>query len=256
MAGARSKAAIDREFMMLLEAGSAESRTHIEQMSMKMSRLLFATFPEVVVDADALDNVPFIARLRTIGALLRSTYGSEVPSGPWVSDTVRGWLAMATASDDSLSLDDLVLRLMPYAHDHHFAVREWAWLAIRPRVVANPLAALASLKPASGSSNPLERRFAVEATRPRSVWGGHVPLFKEQPEVAGPFLDALQCEPDPYVRRSVGNWLRDAGRTRPDWTAEVTDGWCRQCSCKSTAWIARRARVGLPSSFELRLPLE
>src|ERR1035437_9340617 len=138
MAGARSKAAIDREFMMLLEAGSAESRTHIEQMSMKMSRLLFATFPEVVVDADALDNVPFIARLRTIGALLRSTYGSEVPSGPWVSDTVRGWLAMATASDDSLSLDDLVLRLTPSAAPPRLSCCAGAAAAIGPSVLATP----------------------------------------------------------------------------------------------------------------------
>jgi 3-methyladenine DNA glycosylase AlkC len=245
--GARSKAEIDQAFLDLLEAGTAQSRTHVEQMSMQMSKLLRLAFPEVSFEQETLDNIPFIARLRRIGALLHETYGSTLRERQycWVSDTVRGWTAMAVAADVRLGMDELLCALRPFATDRHFAVREWAWLAARPRVVIDPDGALVVLDEFFRSPDAFDRRFAVELTRPRSVWGEHIPRLKEVPEIAEVLLGALKCDPSPYVRTAVSNWLRDAGRSRPDWTASITARWSEECACRETSTIVRRARSGL-----------
>jgi 3-methyladenine DNA glycosylase AlkC len=243
---------VDPSFIRQLENGTTESRTHVEQMSMSMSALLGRAFPEVVFDPITIDAIPFISRLRAIGDLLRRTYGSTLidPEVCWVSDTIRGWLAMAMASDDLANFETTLEALRPFARDHHFAVREWAWLAARPRVVRNPKGALALLETFFSSPDPLERRFAVEATRPRSVWGEHIPLLKAEPELAEAILGRLACDPSPYVRAAVGNWLRDAGRSRPDWTRLVTSRWLDLCKCPATRAIVRRATMNLPAASE------
>lgn len=243
-AGARSKADVDKAFLRCLEAGTVESRTHIEQMSMRMSALLCRAFPEVSFDPEILDSIPFIARLRAIGALLHETYGQTLCERHvcWVSDTVRGWVAMAIASDGTISIEALLGSLRPFATDHHFAVREWAWLAARPRVVPDPEGALAALTPFFFGLDPYERRFVVELTRPRSVWGDHIPHLKQQPEIMEYLLDSLMCDPSRYVRLAVGNWLRDAARSRPDWTRSISERWLDSCQCANTSFIVRRAQ--------------
>jgi len=240
--GARSKSEVDPGFLKALEAGCAESRTHVEQMTMTMSWLCARTFPDLAV-GPAIDALPFIARLRFFGRCLAEQMPQELTRSDacWVSDTVRGWIAMGIAAEEGNSLVGLLTRLRPFARDHHFAVREWAWLAARPAVVAGPTEALVMLSPFRASPDAFERRFAVEVTRPRSVWGSHIEEFKANPEAAEAGLSELKCEPHPYVRRSISNWLRDAGRTRPDWTRRVGQTWLDECRCKATLAIVRPA---------------
>ena len=65
------------------------------------------------------------------------------------------------------------------------------------------------------------RRFTSEVTRPRGVWSRHIPLFKDQPELALALLDELAPDASRYVSTSLGNWLNDAGRSRPWWMLKV-----------------------------------
>lgn len=236
--GARSKAEVDPAFLEALEAGRVESRTHIEQMAMRMSRLLAHAFPEVTVGV-SIDDVPFITRFRLVGGLLREQAPQELlrSDACWVSDTVRGWIAMGIAVEEGDDLVGLLTRLRPFARDHHFAVREWAWLAARPAVVARPNEAIVMLSQFRASPDPFERRFAVELTRPRSVWGSHIAQFKANPEAAEAALSELKCEPHPYVRKAISNWLRDAARTRPEWTRRVGNAWLDECRCADTVAI-------------------
>lgn len=229
---------------MLLEAGVAQSRTHVEQMSMSSCTLLRRVFPELDFDPVAYEAVPFIARLRLTGSMLRAKFGDEIerPDICWISDTVRGWVAMSIASDKSRPLADVIAKLLPSARDHHFAVREWAWLAARPLVLERPTEALRILAPVVSSPDSLERRFAVEVTRPRSVWGSHIREFKDAPEQAADLLDAVRCDPSGYVRTAVGNWLNDASKSRPDWVIGTTDRWLDECRCPATLQIVRRGR--------------
>jgi 3-methyladenine DNA glycosylase AlkC len=216
-------------------------------MCISMSKLAGVTFPEVELAPD-VDGLPFIPRLRSIGSRLYDVVGPDLTQKDtcWVSDTVRGWVAMGIASDHRRPMVAVFADLRAFAVDHHFAVREWAWLAARPRVVEDPLNALRVLEPYFASTDPFDRRFAVEVTRPRSVWGRHIRVFKERPELAETSLEVLKCEPHPYARRSVSNWLRDASRSRPDWAVTLTTRWLADCSCPATRAVVRRAIQELP----------
>jgi 3-methyladenine DNA glycosylase AlkC len=214
----------------------------VEQMSMSMSALLRNAYPALDFHSHDIDAIPFIARFRAIGVLIFRAYGAGAHARCRCleSDTARGWLAMALAADDGLEIEELVELLLPYARDGHFAVREWAWLAARPRVVIEPVRALTALALCGQSKNPYERRFAVELTRPRSVWGQHVPLLKRQPELADRLLDPLCCEAHPYVRVSIANWVRDASWTRPDWARRWVVRLSARCDCSATRALVRR----------------
>ncbi|MGO9180070.1 MAG: DNA alkylation repair protein [Candidatus Limnocylindrales bacterium] len=243
--GARSRAQVHPGFLEALEAGCVESRTHVEQMAITMSRLLAQTFPKLTVGL-AIDDLPFITRLRVIGRLLHEQMGHELVRSDscWVSDTVRGWIAMGIAEDEGTNLVGLLTRLSPFARDHHFAVREWAWLAARPAVVARPIETIALLGPFLASADPYDRRFAVELTRPRSVWGSHIAELKAYPEAAEAALGRLRCEPHPYVRKSIANWLSDAARSRPDWSRRIAQSWLNECECADTRLIVRASLRG------------
>jgi 3-methyladenine DNA glycosylase AlkC len=230
-----------------LEVGCVESRTHVEQMCMSMSKLAARAFPDVKLGYQ-VDDIPFIARFRFIGHRLNESLGDSLIRSDicWVSDTVRGWIAMAVAADRGRPLRDVLIELQPFARDHHFAVREWAWLAARPAVVESPREAVAVLRPYFSSADAYDRRFAVELTRPRSVWGRHIDEFKRHPELVEDTLALLMCDPHRYVRRSVANWLRDASRSRPDWTQKVAQAWRDECACSATTDIVR-GTFGSPS---------
>ena len=245
--GARSRREVDPKYLALLDAGVAQSRTHVEQMAMSPTALLRRAFPTLEVDERQLELVPFIARLRVTGSLLQEKFGDELDRADqcWISDTIRGWLAMSIASDRQRSLKVVLADLLPFARDGHFAVREWAWLAARPRVCGQPHEAIRLLAPIVASPDALLRRFAIELTRPRSVWGSHIPAFKETPEQAELYLSTVRCDPSPYVQTAAGNWLNDAARTRPDWVERITDTWSRECDCRATTRIVTRGRRSL-----------
>jgi 3-methyladenine DNA glycosylase AlkC len=248
MSGARSKSDLDPAFLAALEDGIAESRTHVEQMSISMSRLMSYSFP--LVDPAGLDALPFIARLREAGWRVARTYGEGCASAEssWISDTVRGWLAFAVSADPNRPIRETLTALRPFARDHHFAVREWAWLALRPRVVDDPDGALEALLPFATSADPFDRRFALEATRPRSVWGQHIGLLKVEPQRGVRLLESTRCDPHPYVRTAAANWLNDVARSRPDFVRERARQWA--ACCPSTDAILRRATRNLGSTAQ------
>jgi 3-methyladenine DNA glycosylase AlkC len=138
-------------------------------------------------------------------------------------------------------LADKLQAMRPLADDAHFGVREWAWLALRSDIVAEPLEALALLQPWTLQRSPNQRRFACEALRPRGVWATHIALFKQQPEHALPLLEALADDPERYVQDSVGNWLNDAGKSQPGWVRDVCARWQSTHDSAANTYIRKRA---------------
>jgi 3-methyladenine DNA glycosylase AlkC len=90
------------------------------------------------------------------------------------------------------------------------------------------------------------RRCAVEATRPRGVWCAHIAALKENPAVAMALLDAVRADESLYVRKSVGNWLNDASKTRPDWVKTVCKRWTKGKAHPHTLWIVKHGSRSLP----------
>lgn len=241
--GARSYADITKELLTHLQSGETETATHVEQMAVDMRALLTNVEPGLSAAGVQFEGHGFVERMRIGGRVLWSAYGREVVNraSTWKSDIARGWAAMAVGEAPGIDLHHRLVLVEPFAKDEHFAVREWAWLSLRPHVAAAPPYAVGALTPWVQSEHSFMRRFAVEVTRPRSVWGTHIPLLKDDPDVARPLLDPLKCEPSAYVARSVGNWLNDAAKSRPRWSSELVSRWVAGCACVNTARVARLA---------------
>ena len=90
-------------------------------------------------------------------------------------------------------------------------------MAVRPHVAAELARAIALLVDWTADHSPYVRRFASEATRPRGVWCTHIAALRREPEPGRALLEPLRADPSGYVQDSVGNWLNDAGKDRPDW---------------------------------------
>jgi hypothetical protein len=206
-------------------------------MAMRMSTLMANIEPQLAQDAILMDDLPFIGRMRFGGSLLHSLHGSKAFSSgprPGAPDVFRGWQAFAIESA-ALDVESAFAYAVPFAADKHFAVREWAWLAVRRLVIAEPDTAIRVALDVGRAhcSDPLVVRFAVEATRPRSVWGGHVQRFKEEPALGEQLLRLAFNRPERYPVSAALNWISDAAQTRPDWaqafastmTAEVESPW-------------------------------
>jgi 3-methyladenine DNA glycosylase AlkC len=229
---------------MALDAGHIEAATLAEALAVDHATLLLAVAPGLPVERVA----PLRASAKA-GITLRMRLAAELLAGHaelarlagHPSDTVRGWAAFALAGIPGLPLERRLCRVRRFAEDGHFGVREWAWLAVRPAIVAEPDLAVALLAPWSRHSSANLRRFASEATRPRGVWATHIAPFKREPERGLPVLEPLRADPSPYVQDSVANWINDAARTRPDWVRLTCERWAADSDAPATRRICRRA---------------
>ncbi len=70
-------------------------------------------------------------------------------------------------------------------------------------------------------SNPNLRRAVTEGLR---IWTGR-PYFKENPRVAIRLLSALKADESEYVRKSVGNALRDISKKHKELVKAEVAGW-------------------------------
>ena len=70
-------------------------------------------------------------------------------------------------------------------------------------------------------ANPNVRRAVTEGLR---IWTGR-DYFREHPEVAIKLLSQLKADQSEYVRKSVGNALRDISRKNKDLIRKELQGW-------------------------------
>ena len=70
-------------------------------------------------------------------------------------------------------------------------------------------------------ANPNVRRAVTEGLR---IWTGR-DYFREHPEVAIKFLSQLKADESEYVRKSVGNALRDISRKNKDLIRKELQSW-------------------------------
>jgi 3-methyladenine DNA glycosylase AlkC len=179
-------------------------------------------------------------RLRTIAEYLLQAGADAEAMRAHVSDMVRSWGALVAAMPPGLKLDQRLERVHWAAVDPNFGVREVAWFAYRPYLAADlptglPILARWSLEPEEGL-----RRFASECSRPCGVWATHLPSLKADPAPGLQILEPLRADDSRYVQNSVGNWLNDAGKTRPDWVRDLCARWSDESPVEATHAIVRR----------------
>lgn len=158
-----------------------------------------------------------------------------------VSDLVRCWATYTIGKNRDLKIEETLQQIQRFSADQHFGVREISWLAVRQKLTLDLENSIAILTDWTRNEDENIRRFATEATRPRGVWCEHIEILKHHPELALPILEALKSDPAKYVQDSVGNWLNDAGKTRPDFVESLCEQWEKESKTKETAYIIRKA---------------
>lgn len=241
------KQPVTRERRGQLDRGEAEAAHLAEVLAVDFARLMAHVAPSLPASALApmrnAAKLGITLRMQGAATLLRAHgHGDHAAWSRHASDTVRGWACYLIGSDPALTLERKLDALRGLADDPHFGVREWAWLAVRPHIAAEPLRVLAHLQAWAHDASPNVRRFACEALRPRGVWAAHIALFKQEPHHAQNLLDALCCDEARYVQDSVGNWLNDAGKSQPDWVRALCSQWQqRHADDPANSYIRKRA---------------
>jgi 3-methyladenine DNA glycosylase AlkC len=247
--GARKRDEIPADILRQLNRGELETANLVEALAVDFRLLLGHVAPHVPCphELNSSGKHGITRRVEAAGAALYAAEGLEAASryGSHASDTVRGWAAYVIGTAPELTLNRRLRLMQPLADDPHFGVREWAWLALRPHVAADVPAALKSLKKWTTRRSENLRRYAVEITRPRGVWCSHLGELKQDPEPALVLLEAVRSDSSKYVQDSVGNWLNDASKSRPDWVAAVTERWLNESATAETRRIIRRGRRSL-----------
>lgn len=236
-----------------LQAGSCETVNLMEWLAADMAALAKSIAAAVESPAlsrallDAAEQMPGVGvtkRLRAAGAAIAGSVGAcgrqfeALADHP--SDLVRQWACYA-ANDGGvrLSLEERLDGTLRFAADRNMSVREAAWMAFRPHLASDLERGLGLLTPLSRHANDNIRRFAVEVTRPRSVWGAHIAELKRRPGLALSLLEPVRADESRYVKLAVGNWLNDASKTRPDWVQDICARWGKDPN-PHTAMIVRR----------------
>lgn len=229
-----------------LDAG-AEASTLTDCLAVDFAALMAHVLPGI--GAGALDEMrqasaAGISRRMPLAARLAAAHlgpGAAAALGAHASDTVRGWGCFVIGLPGEADLAARLAAIRPLADDPHFGVREWAWMALRPHLVAELERAIALLVDWTADPSPFVRRFASEATRPRGVWCAHIGALRRQPELGLALLEPLRANSSGYVQDSVGNWLNDASKDRPEWVEGLCARWAAESPGPETERICRRA---------------
>ncbi|MBL8899625.1 MAG: DNA alkylation repair protein [Planctomycetes bacterium] len=252
--GASRMADIPAAILRELEAGRMETATLVEWLAIDVRKLAHALAEAVdfggaraawLADVEAAAELGVAKRNRAIGvALHRATQRKKrafEACARHTSDMVRAWAAYASPLGDGRPFADRLAAVQRFAADGSMATRESAWDAWRPFLAEDVPAHLPELAPWVRNADANIRRCAIEGSRPRGVWTAQLRPLVERPELAADLLEVVRADPARYVQLSVGNWLNDAGKSRPEWVRELTSRWSRESKHPATAFLVKRA---------------
>ncbi|EJR64319.1 DNA alkylation repair protein [Bacillus toyonensis] len=257
--GARKVNEIPKEVLQLLQQGKLESVNLTEWLAINHIELLKNVLPSIglknslesiVAELEKQNVETGMKVIRITGTLLdeiilKENEGNKedvlLKLSNHISDSVRCWAAFMNKKSNN-TLKDTLTYIRPFAADHHFGVREIAWMSIREDLSQNIEKSVELLVEWAKSEDENIRRFSVESIRPRGVWSKHIEILKQEPEKALPILNLLKSDPSKYVQDSVGNWLNDASKTKPDWVMDLCEEWEKDTDIKSTSRIIKKAK--------------
>ncbi|HAS45969.1 MAG TPA: DNA alkylation repair protein [Microscillaceae bacterium] len=257
--GARKASDIPKEVLTLLNKGEIETVNLTEWLAIDHAKLIQAVFPELGIEQEKIDAIikeveaqkkpSTMNTTKLIGSTLYQLYSTTKhlnkileKLSTHLSDSVRCYAPYLIGLNEQLTIEEKLAQSQYLAADKHFGIREIVWMALRPEIDKNLESAIKILSKWTLHQDENVRRFATEATRPRGVWSKHIERLKEHPEMALPILENLKSDSAKYVQDSVGNWLNDASKSKPDFVSELCEKWRTESSTKETEKIIKRAR--------------
>ena len=257
--GARKLEDIPKEVLDLLNEGKIETVNLTEWLAIDHVKLIQNNFKGIGISDKVVNDISqkvavqkkpsTMNSVKLIGALLyehfedHRNYESILKKlGAHLSDTIRCYAPYLISLNNKLSIEEKLNQSKKLVADKHFGVREVIWMALRPEIVKDLDESIGFLSEWTNDKDENIRRFTTESTRPRGVWCKHIEALKETPELALPILDKLKSDHSKYVQDSVGNWLNDASKTKPEFVIEICDKWKKESPTKETEKIIKRAK--------------
>ena len=148
----RNASDVPQDVVRALSLGERESRDLVEAFTVDFAILLEAALPEIPQSAIRAmrdgASLAYTKRMRLAAELANQHLGDDSFDAlcAHASDTARGWAAYIAGLGDR-RLDARLEMIRPLADDHHFGVREWAWLGIRDAIASEPTEAVRLLEP-------------------------------------------------------------------------------------------------------------
>ena len=237
-----NNAPIDRQ--ILLNSGQIASKNLPEILKIDFGILLDVVAPKM--PTPDFGKAGISQKMVIAGEALLDHMGPDalIELSDHISDTVRGLAIFGLAKNAQDADIEMVIQLVrSFAADPHFGVREWSWLATRPKMVWTLDESIMALVPWTSDSNLNLRRFAVEALRPRGVWCKHIAELRADPSKGLALLEPMKTESEKYAQDSVANWLNDAAKDQPDWVQDLCLRWEREVpNNKATKRIVTRGQ--------------
>jgi 3-methyladenine DNA glycosylase AlkC len=254
--GARSTKDISEEILERLNLGEIETANLVEWLAIDQRLLLenllkqndrIAYLRPVLVSIDQLNKKTVNSINETIGIGLfeqlikNNDHNFLIKITNHKADLVRCWATYAIGKNSHLNIEETLQQIQPLSADKHFGVREVSWLAVRKKIATDLEVSIAILSKWTSNDDENIRRFTTEVTRPRGVWCEHIDVLKKNPELALAILEPLKSDAAKYVQDSLGNWLNDASKTRPDFVKTLCRNWEKESSTKETKYIIKKA---------------
>ena len=257
--GARKAQDIPAEVLELLNNGQIETVNLTEWLAIDHLQLIRAVFPQLGIDQD---NINLISKeiesqkkpsamntTKGVGTSLYQLYSQSKNFDHVLknlsshsSDSIRCYAPYLIGLNESLTIEEKLTQSLQLVADTHFGVREVVWMALRPEIENHLEESIEILSGWTDKKDENIRRFTTESTRPRGVWCKHIERLKESPELALPILEALKSDKSTYVQDSVGNWLNDASKSKPEFVIRLCTKWKSESPTKETERIVKRAR--------------
>lgn len=257
--GARKVQDIPEEVMDLLNIGKIETVNLTEWLAIDHLKLIETNFVEIGISEKNINLISekikaqkkpsTMNTIKLVGSTLYELYLDDntfhsifEKLSAHLSDSIRCYAPYFRSLDNKLSITEKLDQSKKLIVDTHFGVREVVWMALRPEIDENLEKSIKILSSWTKSENENIRRFTTESTRPRGVWCKHIERLKENPEMALPILENLKSDNSKYVQDSVGNWLNDASKSKPNFVIELCKEWIKKSPTKETEKIIKRAR--------------
>lgn len=257
--GARKVVDIPSKVLELLNTGEIETVNLTEWLAIDHVKLIQNTFEGIGISKEVIQEIAekistqkkpsTMNSVKLAGSLLfeklKSTTNFQLiikNLSTHNADSIRCYAPYLTSLNSSLNIEAKLNQVKALVADHHFGVREVVWMALRPEIDKNLKESIKILSSWAEDENENIRRFTTESTRPRGVWCKHIDTLKESPELALTILEKLKADQSKYVQDSVGNWLNDASKSKPDFVIKLCDEWKETSPTNETKKIIKRAR--------------